>query len=92
MFDILRFLGTLGRAGLTHQNVTTFKKNKEACTGRGGKMGFGDFFTGPECYVNGKKVKLLTRGGSKKNNRKNRKTRKRRNHTCRKRRSSTYKK
>lgn len=92
MSDILGFLGAFGRAGLAHQNVNTFKKNKKACTGRGGKMGFGDFFTGPQCYVKGKKVELTLRGGSKKNNRKNLKTRKRRNRTYRKRRSSTYRK
>lgn len=92
MADILGFLGTFGRAGLAAQNVNTYTKNKEACKNRGGEMGFGGFFTGPQCYVNGQKVELTVSGGSKKNNRKNRKSRKRRTRTHRKRRSITYRK
>ena len=66
MGDFLGLLGTFGRAGLAAQNVNTFNRNKEACTNRGGKMGFGGFFTGPQCYVNGEKVELTVSGGSKK--------------------------
>ena len=93
MADILGFLGTFGRAGLAAQNVNTYNQNKEACTNRGGKMGFGGFFTGPQCYVNGEKVELTVSGGSKKKSRKNRKSRKRRrSHNSVKRKSRTYRK
>lgn len=87
MADILGFLGTFGRAGLAAQNVNTYQQNKEACKNRGGEMGFGGFFTGPQCYVNGQKVQLTVSGGSKKYNRKNRKSRKRRTRTSGKRRN-----
>ena len=92
MADILGFLGTFGRAGLAAQNVNTFNQNKEACKNRGGEMGFGGFFTGPQCYVNGQKVQLTVSGGSKKKTKKNRKSRKRRSRTSGKRRSNTYRK
>lgn len=92
MSDFFGLLGTFGRAGLAAQHVNTFKENKVACKKRGGKMGFGGFFTGPQCYVDGKKVKLTLSGGSKKNNRKNRKSRKRKSHISKKRRPRQNKK
>ena len=92
MSDFLGMLGLVGRTGLAAQNVNSYSRNKEACTRRGGKMGFGGFFTGPQCYVDGKKVDLTVSGGYKKKTRKTCTSKKRKSRISKKRKSRTSKK
>jgi len=92
MADFLGMLGLVGRTGLAAQNANTYLEKKAACSGRGGKMGFGGFFTGPQCYdKDGTKIELKFAGGSKKN-RKVRRTKKRKIRSSRKKKSRAYRK